>query len=128
MTQQKTNSTGGSPLKVRDGAKISVGEPRGKPSLTSDQFDPFKPYKTDEEKYSYRALNIRPQNMRTRLAEGWETVPDSEYGDLILARLPKEELDRRIEKEETKTKKRTNAAVDQFKIEAEKMGVKTFEE
>ena len=122
------NKQGGTSLQIRDGADIKVGEPMAKPSLTNDQFDPFKPFKTDEEHYSYRALNIRPQNMRTRLAEGWETIPESEYGDLILAKIPKGELDRRITKEEMKTKQRSHAAVDQFKVEAEKMGVKTFED
>jgi len=102
--------------------------PVKEPSLTEERFDPFTPFKTEPEKYSYRALNIRPQNMRTRIAEGWETIPGSEYGDLILGKLPKRELERREKKEEKKIFDRTHAAADRFKQDAAEMGVKTFEE
>jgi len=128
MTQSVPNKQGGVSLHVKDEKSIQVGEPVAKPSLCSDQFDPFKEFKTEPEKYAYRALNIRPQNMRTRLAEGWETIPETEFGDLILAKIPIGEHERRINKEEMKTKQRTHAAVDQFKVDAEKLGVKTFED
>jgi hypothetical protein len=106
---------------------ISV-RPVKEPTLAEAQFDPFTPYKTEPEKYSYRALNIRPQNMRTRQAEGWETIPGSEYGDLILGKLPLREMERRVKKEEKKIRDRTHAAADRFKQDAAEMGVKTFEE
>ena len=122
------NEYGGVSLKVPDGARIKAGAPVKEPTLTNEQFDPFTKFKTEEDKYTYRALNSRPQNMRVRQAEGWETIEGSEYGDLILGKLPLQEHERRIQKEEMKTKARTHAAVDQFRSEADKLGVKTFEE
>lgn len=109
-------------------AKIEVVGAVKEPTLASDQFDPFARFKTDPDKYYYRALNIRPQNMRVRQSEGFETIPDSEYGDLVLARLPKEEHEKRLAKEDQKTVNRTRAAVDTFKQTAAAAGVKTFEE
>ncbi len=122
------NKDGGVSLQVPDNASVKVGEPVAKPTLLDAAFDPFSKFKTDEEKYEYRALNIRPQNMRVRQAEGWETIEGSDFGDLILGQLPKEEYNRRIAREEQKTRARTHAAVDQFRAEADRMGVKTFEE
>jgi len=115
------------PLQVRDGARIELSGPVKEPTLANEQFDPFDKFKTGPDKYHYRALNIRPQNMRVRMAEGYETIEGSEYGDLILGKIPLEVHKTRIEKEEMKTKQRTTAAVDKFKEEAAAAGVKTFE-
>jgi hypothetical protein len=124
----KPNPDGSVPLVTPPNVKIEVLGPVKRPTMSDSQFDPFEPFKTEPDKYHYRALNIRPQNMRVRKAEGYETIPDSDYGDLVLGKIPKEEHDRRIAKEEAKTQRMHGVAVENFKQEAEKFGVKTFEE
>jgi hypothetical protein len=100
---------------------------RKRVSLTNPDFDPFTKFKTEPDMY-YRAINTRAHNLRKREAEGYKTIPGSEYGDLILAKLPKEI---RVEREDyikEKTKNQTRAAVEQFKETAGKSGVESYEE
>ena len=73
-------------------------------------------------------MNTRKQNMAVRKAEGDEVIPESEFGDLVLGKIPLDLHKRREQAEEVKTKRSTKAAVDQFKQEAAQLKVKTFEE
>ncbi len=123
----RPNADGSTPLHMPDDTKIEVHDVKS-PSLAGGQFDPFDQFKTEPDKYYYRALNTRPQNMRVRQAEGYETIKGSEYGDLILGKLPLEEHNRRIAKEAVKIKRQETAAKERFKSEANDLGVKTFEE
>lgn len=124
----KKNEDGSISLFFPDGARISNPKPVKEPTIASKQFDPFEPFKKDPEEYHYRALNIQPRNMRERKAQGYEMIPDTEFGDLVLGRIPKAEHERRIAKEESLGKRQTKAAAEQFKEQADKYGVKTFEE
>jgi len=100
---------------------------RKRVSLTNPDFDPFTKFKTEKGMY-YRAINVRPHNVRKREAEGYKTIPGSEYGDLILAKLPKDIREEREDYVKEKTKNQTRAAVEQFKESAEKSGIKSYEE
>jgi hypothetical protein len=100
---------------------------RKRVSLSNPEFDPFTKFKTEKGMY-YRAINTRPHNLRKREAEGYKTIPGSEYGDLVLAKLPKEIRTEREGYIKEKTLNQTRAAVDQFKESAEKSGIKTYEE
>jgi len=102
-------------------------KPQRRVSLTNAEFDPFTKHKTDPSMY-YRAINVRPHNLRKREAEGYKTIPGSEYGDLILAKLPKDVRKEREDYIKEKTKNQTRAAVDSFKESAGKSGVETYEE
>lgn len=124
----KQNPDGSTSLVIDDDARIEVGEPVRKPALVNVQFDPFEPFKKEPDKFYYRALNIRPQNLRTRTAEGFETIAGSEYGDLVLGKIPLEEHKRRVDKEEKRNKLIKKAAADRFKTEAAAANVKTFED
>jgi len=95
---------------------------------TSPNYDPFEKYKTEPEKYYYRALNVRPNIMSKREAQGYEIVPEAkQYGDLKLARMPWELRNQRVKKVEDKTKKLTESTVEQFREQATRHGYKTFE-
>jgi hypothetical protein len=110
--------------------RIRVGEPNGRvPSLATPEADPFAPFKVDTEHYHYRALNVRSHNIRVRKAEGYEIVPNApEFGDLVLGRLRKDVHEARANIKSTKIKNQRSAAVDTFRAEADRHGVKTFEE
>ena len=98
------------------------------PSLGDPNYDPFKQFKTEEDKYYYRALNVRPHNLRMREAQGFKTIPGTEYGDLVLGKMPrhiKESLDA---KERKKATEMLAAPKNEFKQKAEDAGLKTFEE
>ena len=123
----KPNADGSVPLHIPDGVEIKGPYPVAEPTLADEAFDPFAQYKTDPGNYHYRALNIRPQNMRERKAQGYETIPEAEFGDLVLGRIPREIHERRLAREEQKTKQQERAARERFKNEAETLGVKTFE-
>lgn len=125
--RSKPNDDGSTSLNMPDGTKISNPSPVKEPTLAEAAFDPFAEFKTDEENYHYRALNVRPHNMRERQAQGYETIPNSEYGDLILAKIPREVHEKREAKEARRTKERTDAVKTKYEEEAQKMGVKTFE-
>ena len=123
----KQNPDGSTSLFIPDGVEIKGPNLVQEPSLSDERFDPFSEFKTDPDKYHYRALNIRPQNMRVRKAEGYETIAEAEFGDLVLGRVPLEVHNRRIAREEAKTKQQEKAAIERFKNEADNLGVKTFE-
>lgn len=114
-------------LPIDDIRQISVAS-RRRVSLASPDYDPFKKFKKDENKFYYRAVNTRPHLLRKREAEGYQTIPGSEYGDLVLAKLPKEVRKEREDYVKERTKNQTNAAVEQFKAEADVAGMKPFEE
>ena len=78
--------------------------------------------------FYYRAVNTRPHLLRKREAEGYQTIPGTEYGDLVLAKLPKDVRKEREDYAKEKTIRQTKAAVEQFKAEAEKSGMKPYEE
>lgn len=123
-------------LKVEPDGSVDLGDvdirnvavqSRKRVSLSNPDFDPFNKFKTEKGMY-YRAINTKPHNVRKREAEGYKTIPGSEYGDLILAKLPK---DVRVEREDyikEKTKGQTRAAVEKFKEDSAKSGVKAYEE
>jgi hypothetical protein len=97
-----------------DGAQINVIGRVKEPSLGDANFDPFAKFKVDEHKYYYRALNVRPQNLRVREAQGFKTIPESEYGDLVLGRLPKEQWEALEAKNIKKIKSMEQAPKAQF--------------
>jgi hypothetical protein len=126
-------------VKINEGAIISeksVDEilstsyayPSRMPTLASRESDPFTKYKTDEKNFAYRALNKKPMNLAEREAQGWETIPGSEYGDLILAKMPRDRKDSMNRQTQEKTKAQTQATTERFKEEAARSGVTTFEE
>lgn len=113
-------------LGIEDIRNISVTS-RKRVSLSKPEFDPFKKYKTDPKMY-YRALNNRPLNITKREAEGYKLIPEAKFGDLILGCMPKEDRKEREAYVDEKTKNQTTAAVEQFKEEASRGGVETYEE
>lgn len=114
-------------LPIDDIREITVTS-RRRVSLADPQYDPFKEHKKDENKFYYRAVNTRPHLLRKREAEGYQTIPGTEYGDLVLAKLPKDVRKEREDYAKEKTIRQTKAAVEQFKAEAEKSGMKPYEE
>lgn len=114
-------------LPIEDIRQISVTS-RRRVSMAKPEFDPFNKFKTDEAHFHYRALNKRPAMLNKREAEGYQTIPGSEYGDLILGRIPKEDYKERVTYKEERTKKQSKAAVEQFKDEAARAGMKPYEE
>ena len=97
---------------------------RKRVTLADPRFDPFNQWKTDEKHFHYRALNTNPKNMQVKKAEGWEIVdPQATYGDLILAKIPREEQQERVKETRERTKAQITAAVDQFKETAAGAGV-----
>lgn len=108
--------------------KQVYARPAARVSLANPQFDPFAKHKTDEKRFYYRAINTRPHNLRKREAEGYETIKGSEYGDLVLAKMPKDLRQERVEYVQEKTVQQHRATAEQFKEDAAKNGVKTFKE
>lgn len=109
--------------------EISVAVYPGRmPSLANRESDPFTKFKTDEKHFAYRAINTRPHLRRQREAEGWTTIPGSEYGDLILAKMPIEHREAMRKEQQDMTKRQSQAATERFKEEAARSGVKTFDE
>lgn len=112
-----------------DNARIEVLGPVKLPSLADPAFDPFNEHKTEPKKFHYRALNTRPHMLRKREAQGYQIVPGApEYGDLVLARIPKEIKDAREKAKEKKMKSMSRSVKERFVEEAERSGVKTFKE
>lgn len=103
-------------------------EPRRRPSLADPQFDPFNKYKKEEDKFYYRAINTRPHLLRKREAEGYQPIKGSEYGDLVLARIPKEDREAREKYLKDKAKSQLRSARESFHEQAARHGVKTYEE
>lgn len=102
--------------------------PRKKMNLTNPKFDPFTKFKTDEKRFYYRALNTKPDNLSVREAEGFELIPEAKFGDLILGKLPRDVHEDMAADTQEKTERQTEAAVNQFKEDAARHGVETFEE
>jgi hypothetical protein len=98
------------------------------PSLASRETDPFTRFKTDEKRFAYKAINTRPNLKRQREAEGWETIPGSEYGDLVLAKIPKSISEARTKMKQEKTERQTKAIREGFREEAARSGFETFED
>ena len=113
-------------LPIEDIREISV-QSRAKVSLADPNYDPFKKFKTEKGMY-YRALNTRPHNLRKREAEGYKTIPGSEYGDLVLAKMPMDVREAREGVTQEKTSNQKRAAVEQFKEDASRSGVKSYED
>lgn len=114
-------------VELPDNASISI-TPGLMPALTNPASDPFTKFKTDQEHFAYRAINVRPNLRREREVQGWQPIPGSEFGDLVLAKIPKD-IDRKIKNaQEAKTIRQTDAVKNSFKEQAAKSGVKTFEE
>lgn len=114
-------------LPVEDIRNITTTS-RKRVSLANPEFDPFKKHKTEPNKFHYRALNTRAHNIRKREAEGYQTIPGSEYGDLILGKLPKEIRKEREDYIKEKTEAQKQASVERFREEAERGGVESYEE
>jgi len=123
---ETANIDGAVDLGIEDIRNISVTS-RKRVSLANPEFDPFKKFKTDPKMY-YRALNNRAHNITKREAEGYKLIPEAKFGDLVLGCMPKEDRAERETYVKDKTKNQTNAAVDQFKEEASRGGVETYEE
>jgi hypothetical protein len=102
--------------------------PRKKVNLIDARSDPFSKFKTDEKRFYYRALNTKPDNLSVREAEGFQVMPEAKFGDLVLAKLPREAHEEQAEEVRDKTFRQTDAAVNQFKEEAARHGVETFDE
>lgn len=100
-------------IDVPENAQISVVSVR-EPSLANPETDPFSKFKKNPEKFHYRALNIKTHNLRTKEASGYQTVSGSEFGDLVLARIPKEIYEARQKKREKKSEDRGKAIKDSF--------------
>jgi hypothetical protein len=123
--ESKSRTDGG--FAIPEGASISV-ERRAKPSLADKRFDPANKFKTDPDHFYYRYIPSRPRERNMREAEGYQPIPGSEFGDLVLAKLPKEIQQENVAELNDKTERQTDATVNQFKEEARRMGVETFEE
>lgn len=126
---KKAQTTTEHPLELPDGTRIEVGRDLSTPSA-GPGFDPFEKHKTEPDKFYYRGLNTRRTYLDKRLAQGYEIVPDQEnpYGDLILGRIPWEKRNQRVKSKDDKAASMQAVAVDQFKEEAQRAGVKTFKE
>jgi len=99
-----------------------------RPSLASEKADPFKKFKTEPDKFYYRAINTRESNVRVREAQGYQTIGGSQFGDLVLAKIP---MEQRVAQEaaiRAKNDAQREAAVEQFKEEAARHGVESYEE
>jgi len=116
-------------LEVPDDTTVTMGGPVLRPTLANPMADPFRDYKTEQEKYHYRALNERAHNMRVRIAEGYSVVPEApKFGDLVLARMPKSVNESKKKALAQKNVSQRSAAKNSFVSEAERVGVKTFDE
>lgn len=108
--------------------KSTTMERRAKPSLANAQFDPWKKFKTDPEHFYYRGIPTRPRERSMRESEGYIPITGSEFGDLVLAKLPIDMQQENVAEINDKTKRQEEAAVNQFREEAARHGVETFEE
>lgn len=81
-------------LEFKDDAQVTV-VPIKEPSLAHPDTDPFAKFKKNPEKFHYRAINTRPHNLRKKEASGYQTVGGSEFGDLVLAKIPKDIYEQR---------------------------------
>ena len=98
------------------------------PALISKESDPFSKFKTEPDKFAYRAINSRATLRREREAQGWQPIAGAEYGDLVLAKIPKA-IDMKMKAAvEDKTRRQSEAIKANFKETAANSGVKTFEE
>lgn len=96
-------------------------------SLSDPNFDPFTKFKTDPKMY-YRAINNRSHNVTKREAEGYKLIPEAKYGDLVLGCMPKELRASKEAHVREKTANQTQATSERFKEEADRSGIKTYEE
>jgi hypothetical protein len=69
--------------------QITVDRVR-RPTLADKRFDPFEKFKTEPDKFHYRALNSKAHNISKKEAQGYETIGGSQFGDLVLGRIPKD--------------------------------------
>jgi hypothetical protein len=106
---------------------ISVS-PGVMPALTDPHFDPFTKFKTDTKNFAYRAINSRANLRREREAQGWQPIPGAEYGDLVLAKIPRDVDSKMKLAQSERTKRQTDATKATFKEQAASSGVRTFEE
>jgi hypothetical protein len=75
-------------------------------------YDPWETIideKSDRKKYYHRAINIKPSILSKRKYQGYEIVPgqNGPIGDLILARMPWNERNKRIRQKEGKIQRRS---------------------
>jgi len=114
-------------FEIPDNANIVV-KPILEPSLSNEQSDPFTKHKTEPDKFHYRALNKKAQNVSMKEAMGYKTIGGAAVGDLILAKIPRELYEARKKSVSEKTRRQTEAARDRFREEAARSGVKIFED
>lgn len=100
-------------FEVSEDANISAS-PVLEPSLANAETDPFAKHKKDPKKFHYRALNTKSHNIRKKEAGGYQTIGGSEFGDLVLAKIPKELYEARIKANSEKADKRGKAIRDSF--------------
>jgi hypothetical protein len=103
------------------------------PTLANASFDPFSKYKTDPDRYHYRALHTQPMNLSRKQAAGYDIVTDEEkggsvqFGDLVLGRIDKGLYDARTENDVKKAKSMTKNVKKQTESQLHEQGFKTFE-
>lgn len=113
-------------FEIPDGVRISVS-PVMEPSLANSASDPFQKFKTDPDRFHYRALNKKPQNVSIKEAMGYQPIGGSEFGDLVLAKIPKERRQMREQYHRTKAENQIKAAQDTFRDKAKRNGFETFD-
>jgi hypothetical protein len=121
-------------INIRKGG--TMGRPRkesvvtvdrvSRPTLANERFDPFNKFKTEPDKFHYRAINTRAHQLRRREAEGYQTIAGSEFGDLVLAKIPKEIKEQRAQAVIEKSDMQKEAGTARFKEDAERAGVETY--
>ena len=131
-TEEKVKtSEDGHAVEFPDDAKIENLGLVQPPTLSDINFDPFEKHKTDKDKFSYRALNKRPLNLEKKEAMGWKVVEDStkggsvQYGDLVLAKMPKPLQEVKTKKKQAKADDMSRAVKKIGKQELNQMGYKT---
>lgn len=107
---------------------ITGGDRVLRPSLASEKADPFKKFKTEPDKFYYRAINTRESNVRVREAQGYQTIGGSQFGDLVLAKIPREQREAQEAAIRAKNEAQREAVIEQFKEEAARHGVESYEE
>jgi hypothetical protein len=123
----------GHAVEFDDKAKISNLGPVQPPTLANTMFDPFEKYKTDQNRYHYRALQVNPQNLSRKQAAGYEIVRDEEkgesvqFGDLVLGRMDKGLYDARTAKDLEKAKRAVKGVKKTTEHQLHEQGFKTFE-
>lgn len=124
-------SENGHAVEFPDDATIDNLGPIQPPTLSDVKFDPFEKYKTDKDRFAYRALNKRPLNLEKKEAMGWKVVNNPvkggavEYGDLILAKMPKQLQTVKDKQKQNKADKMARAVKQTAKRELNEMGYKT---